>query len=66
MLPVQQLKIDQSFVFSIGANKCDEGVETEEQAAFFSALSCQKLQGFLHGRVVASADFRDFWSTLNA
>lgn len=82
LLPVQQLKIDQSFVFGIGINDGDEaiirsvmalaqslgfevvaeGVETIEQAAFLSALGCHKLQGFLHGRAVAPADFRARWS----
>ncbi|MDD2743741.1 MAG: EAL domain-containing protein [Rhodocyclaceae bacterium] len=86
MLPVQQLKIDQSFVFGIGENEGDEaiirsvmalaqslgfevvaeGVETEAQAAFLSALGCHKLQGFLHGRAVAPADFHARWATLNA
>ena len=86
MLPVQQLKIDQSFVFGIGVNDGDEaiirsvmalaqsldfevvaeGVETAEQAAFLSDLGCHKLQGFLHGRAVAPADFRARWSELNA
>ena len=86
MLPVQQLKIDQSFVFGIGVNDGDEaiirsvmalaqslgfevvaeGVETEEQAAFLSDLGCHKLQGFLHGRAVAPADFRARWAELNA
>lgn len=82
MLPVQQLKIDQSFVFGIGINQGDEaiirsvmalaeslgfevvaeGVESEAQAAFLRALGCQKLQGFLHGRAVAPAEFRSRWA----
>jgi EAL domain-containing protein (putative c-di-GMP-specific phosphodiesterase class I) len=82
MLPVQQLKIDQSFVFGIGVNQGDEaiirsvmalaeslgfevvaeGVETEEQAEFLRALGCHKLQGYLHGRAVAPAEFRARWS----
>lgn len=82
MLPVQQLKIDQSFVSGIGKSQGDEaiicsvmalaqslgfevvaeGVETEEQAAFLRHLGCQKLQGYLHGRAVAPAEFRARWS----
>ena len=82
MLPVQQLKIDQSFVVGIGKNLDDEaiirsvmamaqslgfevvaeGVETEEQATFLTSLGCHKLQGFLHGRAVAPAEFRARWS----
>ena len=82
MLPVQQLKIDQSFVFGIGVNQGDEaiirsvmalaeslgfevvaeGVETEAQAEFLRALGCHKLQGYLHGRAVAPAEFRARWS----
>lgn len=82
MLPVQQLKIDQSFVVGIGNNPGDEaiirsvmamaqslgfevvaeGVETQEQAAFLSKLGCQKLQGFLHGRAIAPAEFLARWS----
>ena len=82
MLPVQQLKIDRSFVEGIGSNGGDEaiirtimelarsldfevvaeGVETAEQAAFLAELGCQQLQGFLHGRAVAPAEFRTRWS----
>ena len=82
MLPVQQLKIDQSFVVGIGSNPGDEaiirsvmalarsldfevvaeGVETAEQADFLAALGCDQLQGFLHGRAVAPAEFRARWS----
>jgi diguanylate cyclase (GGDEF)-like protein len=82
MLPVQQLKIDRSFVTGIGRNPGDEaiirtviqlaaslgfevvaeGVETAEQAAFLAGLGCQQLQGFLHGRAVAPAEFRARWS----
>lgn len=82
MLPVQQLKIDQSFVIGIGSNPDDEaiirtvmalarslhfevvaeGVETEEQAAFLAAQGCDQLQGFLHGKAVAPAEFRARWS----
>ncbi|MDP3440335.1 MAG: EAL domain-containing protein, partial [Azonexus sp.] len=84
MLPVQQLKIDQSFVSGIGQNPGDEaiirtvmelatrlgfevvaeGVETVEQAAFLAALGCQQLQGYLHGKAVAPAEFRARWSLL--
>ncbi|MDP3539691.1 MAG: EAL domain-containing protein [Azonexus sp.] len=84
MLPVQQLKIDRSFVMGIGTNSGDEaiirtvmelakslnfevvaeGVETAEQAAFLAQLGCQQLQGFLHGRAVAPAEFRARWSAL--
>ena len=39
-----------------------EGVETPEQAEFLAALGCQQLQGFLHGRAVAPAEFRARWS----
>jgi EAL domain-containing protein (putative c-di-GMP-specific phosphodiesterase class I) len=82
MLPIQQLKIDRSFVEGIGSNGGDEaiirtimelarslafevvaeGVETEEQAAFLAELGCQQLQGYLHGRAVAPAEFRTRWS----
>ena len=84
MLPVQQLKIDRSFVMGIGLNQGDEaiirtvmelakslgfevvaeGVETSEQAAFLAELGCQQLQGFLHGKAVAPAEFRARWSEL--
>jgi EAL domain-containing protein (putative c-di-GMP-specific phosphodiesterase class I) len=82
MLPVQQLKIDRSFVTGIGINLGDEaiirtvmelakslgfevvaeGVETDAQAEFLAKLGCQQLQGFLHGRAVAPAEFRARWS----
>ncbi len=82
MLPVQQLKIDQSFVVGIGSNPDDEaiirtvmalarslnfevvaeGVETAEQAAFLAAQGCDQLQGFLHGKAVAPAEFLARWS----
>ena len=82
MLPVQQLKIDRSFVEGIGRNSGDEaiirtimelarsmdfevvaeGVETAEQASFLADLGCQRLQGHLHGRAVAPAEFRARWS----
>lgn len=82
MLPVQQLKIDRSFVEGIGQNVGDEaiirtimelarslefevvaeGVETSEQADFLAQLGCQQLQGYLHGRAVAPAEFRARWS----
>ncbi|MBS1139697.1 MAG: diguanylate cyclase/phosphodiesterase [Proteobacteria bacterium] len=82
MLPVQQLKIDRSFVEGIGRNTGDEaiirtimelarslgfevvaeGVETVEQADFLSGLGCEQLQGFLHGKAVAPAEFRARWS----
>lgn len=82
MLPVQQLKIDRSFVEGIGRNAGDEaiirtimelarslgfevvaeGVETVEQADFLAALGCEQLQGYLHGKAVAPAEFRARWS----
>ena len=82
MLPVQQLKIDRSFVMGIGVNPGDEaiirtvmelakslgfdvvaeGVETSGQAAFLAELGCRSLQGFLHGKAVAPAEFRSRWS----
>lgn len=81
MLPVQQLKIDRSFIDGIGRNTGDEaiirtimelarsldfevvaeGVETTEQATFLAQLGCQQLQGHLHGRAVAPAEFRARW-----
>jgi EAL domain-containing protein (putative c-di-GMP-specific phosphodiesterase class I) len=82
MLPVQQLKIDRSFVEGIGRNSGDEaiirtimelarslgfevvaeGVETAEQADFLANLGCAQLQGYLHGKAVAPAEFRARWS----
>ena len=82
MLPIQQLKIDASFVEGIGRNTGDEaiirtvmelarslgfevvaeGVETEGQAAFLAQLGCEQLQGYLHGRAVAPAEFLARWS----
>ena len=82
MLPVQQLKIDRSFIDGIGRNGGDEaiirtimelarsldfevvaeGVETAEQARFLAELGCQQLQGHLHGKAVAPAEFRARWS----
>ncbi len=82
MLPVQQLKIDRSFIEGIGRNDGDEaiirtimelarsldfevvaeGVETAEQASFLAELGCQQLQGHLHGKAVAPAEFRARWS----
>jgi EAL domain-containing protein (putative c-di-GMP-specific phosphodiesterase class I) len=84
MLPVQQLKIDRSFVTGIGCNPEDEaiiksvmalarsldfevvaeGVETLEQATFLNAEGCHQLQGWLHGRALAPADFRARWLAL--
>ena len=82
LLPVQQLKIDRSFVEGIGCNAGDEaivrtvielagrlgfevvaeGVETTQQAEFLAGLGCEQLQGYLHGRAVAPAEFRARWS----
>src|SRR5574343_1493782 len=82
MLPIQQLKIDGSFVEGIGRNSGDEaiirtvmelarsmgfevvaeGVETEAQATFLAQLGGEQLQGHLHGRAVAPAEFRARWS----
>ncbi len=82
MLPIQQLKIDRSFVEGIGRNSGDEaiirtimelarslefevvaeGVETAEQAGFLAELGCQQLQGHLHGKAVAPAEFRARWA----
>ncbi|MBT9519534.1 MAG: EAL domain-containing protein [Dechloromonas sp.] len=82
MLPVQQLKIDKSFIDGIGKNSGDEaiirtvmelarsldfevvaeGVETVEQSDFLAALGCEQLQGHLHGKAVAPAEFRARWS----
>ncbi len=81
LLPVQQLKIDRSFVEGIGCNAGDEaivrtvielagrlgfevvaeGVETTQQAEFLAGLGCEQLQGYLHGRAVAPAEFRARW-----
>lgn len=81
MLPVQQLKIDRSFVDGIGQNTGDEaiirtvmelarslgfevvaeGVETVDQADFLAGLGCEQLQGHLHGKAVAPAEFRARW-----
>ena len=52
------MALAQSLDFEVVA----EGVETEEQAAFLRHLGCQKLQGYLHGRAVAPAEFRARWS----
>ena len=82
MLPMQQLKIDRTFVSGIGRNSGDEaiirtvmglaaslgfevvaeGVETPEQAAFLAGLGCQQLQGYLHGRPLAPAEFHARWA----
>jgi diguanylate cyclase (GGDEF)-like protein len=82
MLPVQQLKIDKSFIDGIGKNSGDEaiirtvmelarsldfeviaeGVETVEQSDFLADLGCEQLQGHLHGKAVAPAEFRARWS----
>ncbi len=82
MLPIQQLKIDRSFVEGIGKNTGDEaiiktvmelarslgfeviaeGVETTQQSEFLSNLGCEQLQGHLHGKAVAPAEFRARWS----
>lgn len=81
MLPVQQLKIDRSFVEGIGKNPGDEaiiktvmelarslgfeviaeGVETIQQSEFLRNLGCEQLQGHLHGKAVAPAEFRARW-----
>ena len=47
---------------SLGFEVVAEGVETEAQAAFLAQLGCEQLQGYLHGRAVAPADFRARWS----
>lgn len=84
LLPVEQLKIDRSFVVGIGQNPDDEaiirsvmalarsldfevvaeGVETEAQADFLKSVGCQRLQGWLHGKAVAPAEFHARWATL--
>ncbi|HVR43777.1 MAG TPA: EAL domain-containing protein [Thermoanaerobaculia bacterium] len=37
-----------------------EGVETEEQLAFFSSRGCSRLQGFLFSRPLPAAEFGEF------
>lgn len=53
-MPLDQLKIDQSFVSEVGSNANDaaiaEGVETEEQRSFLAINGCKSYQGFLFGR----------------
>lgn len=76
--PIDILKIDQSFIFDIGADSDDtalvtaiiamahklrlkvvaEGVETEEQEAFLRQHQCDYVQGYLFGKPIPAAAFR--------
>ena len=78
-LPLEQLKIDQSFVrrlldnptdavvarsiitlaTSLGLTVIAEGVETEAQRAFLAQHGCPIYQGYLFGRPMPLAEFRD-------
>ncbi|MES2323085.1 MAG: EAL domain-containing protein [Pseudomonadota bacterium] len=78
-LPLDQLKIDQSFVRDVTVDPNDaaiastilalahhmgldviaEGVETAEQAEFLMAIGCCAFQGYLYGRPVPIAQFRE-------
>lgn len=46
---------------AMGKTLVAEGVETLAQEAYLSALGCDAVQGFLHGRPAASAEFRAKW-----
>jgi diguanylate cyclase (GGDEF)-like protein/PAS domain S-box-containing protein len=45
---------------NLGLGAIAEGVETEEQLQFLSALSCEEIQGYLFSPPVAAADFFAF------
>lgn len=82
-LPLDQLKIDQSFIrdilvdpndatiakmvvalsVSLGLAVIAEGVETEEQRGFVSALGCHAYQGYLFSRPLPLNQFRNFLLT---
>jgi EAL domain-containing protein (putative c-di-GMP-specific phosphodiesterase class I) len=77
--PINEIKIDRSFVGEIPANADDaaittaivamarglnvevvaEGVETQEQLDFLTALGCHRAQGYYIGRAVPAADFEE-------
>jgi len=79
-LPLDQLKIDQSFIrdilvdpndatiakmvvalsVSLGLAVIAEGVETEEQRQFVSALGCSSYQGYLFSRPLPLDQFESF------
>jgi diguanylate cyclase (GGDEF)-like protein len=42
---------------SLGLHSLAEGIETEEQAAFFSERGCDEVQGFLIGRPMPAEEF---------
>src|SRR3569832_1403418 len=41
-----------------------EGVETEEQHAFFKAIGCDEVQGYLYGHPVAAEEFIQYFARL--
>jgi EAL domain-containing protein (putative c-di-GMP-specific phosphodiesterase class I) len=76
-LPLDKIKIDQSFVRdlpedlddaaianaiyamarSLGFSVIAEGVETNAQADFLSAMGCEEAQGYLYSKPVTTAEF---------
>lgn len=49
-----------SIAETLGLTLIAEGIETEEQLAFFRTRGCPRGQGFLFGRPMAAGDFHDF------
>jgi diguanylate cyclase (GGDEF)-like protein len=77
--PINEIKIDRSFISDIPANADDaaittaivamarglavevvaEGVETQQQIDFLTALGCHRAQGFYIGRALPAAEFEE-------
>jgi EAL domain-containing protein (putative c-di-GMP-specific phosphodiesterase class I) len=47
---------------TLGFTVVAEGVEAEAQAAFLHGLGCEQAQGYLFGRPVFEAEFRELMS----